>query len=73
MKLASAGGPKLAAGVFTAGKVAIALLLGSGLGAGLLIALVVGALSFGYFWLLNRFEGSGVWWILLVFGVLLLV
>jgi hypothetical protein len=73
VKLVSTGGPQLATGVFTVGKVAIALLLGNGLSAALLIALIVGAISFGYFWLLNRFEGSGVWWALLVLGVLLLV
>jgi hypothetical protein len=72
VKLVSIGGPKLAAGVFTVGKVAIALLLGNGLGAALLIALIVGAISFGYFWLLNQLDGSGVWWVLLVLGVLLL-
>jgi hypothetical protein len=69
--LTSTGNPLLTAGVFTVCKVGLALLLG-GFFTILITGAVVGVLSFGYFWLLNRVEGSGVWWLVLIGGVLLL-
>lgn len=73
VKLLDSGGPKLAAGVFTAGKVALALFVGNGMVAAIVLAVVLGALSFGYFWLLDRAQGSTLWWVILLAGVLLLV
>lgn len=73
VKLLDSGGPKLAAGVFTAGKVVLALLVGNGVASALILAVVLGAVSFGYFWLLDRTEGSKIWWLVLIAGALLLV
>lgn len=64
--------PATAAGVFVVCKLAIVLLLGGGFITVLIYAIVAGLVSFGYFWLLNRFEGSVLWWVTLIFGVLLL-
>lgn len=72
VKLLDSGGPKLATGVFTGGKVALALFAGNGLVPALILAVVLGAISFGYFWLLDRTGGSTLWWVVLLAGVLLL-
>jgi hypothetical protein len=70
--LSATRSPATAAGVFVICKLAIVLFLGTSLLYALIYAVVVGLLSFGYFWLLNRLEGSGVWWAALILGVLLL-
>jgi len=64
--------PRLAAGVFSAGKIVSALLFGGGSVPVLIGAVVVCLLAFGYFWLLHRMEGTGLWWLVLVGGVVLL-
>jgi hypothetical protein len=37
--------------------------------------MIIFVINFGYawlfFWLLNRFQGTGLWWIILIIGVLL--
>jgi hypothetical protein len=53
--------------------VAIVLFLGAGLISVLIYAAVAALLAFGYFWTLNRLEGSSLWWVVLVVGVLLLL
>lgn len=58
--------------IFALGKVATAVFLGGGIGTALVVAVVISVLSFGYFWLLNRTSGSGLWWLVLIGGVLLL-
>ena len=59
--------------VFTIGKILVAFAHGGGLATALVVAVILSAVSFGYFWLLDRLSGSGLWWIVLVAGVLLLV
>jgi chromate transport protein ChrA len=65
--------PKVVAGVFSVCKVAVVLLLGGGLIAALGTAVVAALVGFGFFWLLNRLEGTGLWWAALILGVLLLL
>jgi hypothetical protein len=65
--------PATATGVFVFCKVAIVLFLGAGLISVLIYAAVAALLAFGYFWTLNRLEGSSLWWVVLVVGVLLLL
>jgi len=73
VKLLSLGvKPLTVAGIFVAGRVFLALILGGGFSVLLLTAVITGAIAFVYFWLLDRAEGSGVWWVILVLGVLLL-
>jgi len=63
--------PKLAAGVFAACWIAVSLLSG-GVNASLLVgAVAVAIIAFCYFWLLDRTDGSGLWWIVLIVGVAL--
>ena len=71
--LTATGDAKLAAGVFAAGKVIIAFLVGGGALGMLVTAVVVSVIGFGYFWLLDRFEGSNLWWVILICGVVLFV
>lgn len=63
--------PVLAAGVFTASKVLLALFIG-GFSAILITGAIAGFVSIGYFWLLDRLDGSRWWWVLLAGGVVLL-
>jgi len=67
------GSPLFVAGVFAAAKVVAALLLGGAVLALPLTAVLAFGLGFAYFWLLGRFEGSPVWWLVLVCGAVLLV
>lgn len=59
--------------IFAVGKVLIAFAHGGGLVTALIVAVIVSAVSFGYFWLLDRLSGSGLWWLVLVGGAVLLV
>jgi len=70
--LSSGATPAATAGVFAAGKVVLALLLGGGISTLLVTAVITGAIAFVYFWVMRRFEDTGTWWIVLVAGVLLL-
>ena len=70
--LARTGNWRLAAGVFAAAKIVLALFLWDGSASILVTAALISAISFGYFWLLNRFEGTMLWWLVLVLGVILL-
>lgn len=63
---------RLAAGVYLAAKVFLAVLLGHSLHSVAVTAVVVGVVSFAYFWLLDRVQDSGWWWPALVGGVILL-
>ena len=73
VKLLSAGASPLAtAGVFTVCKIALALLLGGGFSGMLVTGAIASVVSFGYFWLLHRVDGSILWWLVLLGGVLLL-
>lgn len=58
--------------IFAAGKILGVFFLGGGLGIALVVAIVISALAFGYFWLLNRVDGSWLWWLVLLGGVFLL-
>jgi hypothetical protein len=64
--------PGTAAGVFVVCKVLLVLFLGGGILAAIGYAAVMVVLAFGYFWLLDRSEGSALWWVVLLAGVLLL-
>jgi hypothetical protein len=73
VKLLSSGvKPLTVAGIFAGGRVFLALILGGGLSVLLLTAVITGAIAFAYFWLLDRAEGSGAWWVILILGVFLL-
>jgi len=65
--------PKLSAGVFAASKLVLGFFLGGGFTWLLLSAVIIGALSYLYFWALYRFEGTIMWWVVLVLGVVLTV
>ena len=71
--LSATSSPPTATGVFVVCKVLIVLFLGGGLLGALIYGGVAALLGFGYFWLLNRLEDSGLYWVALVAGVLLLV
>jgi len=58
--------------IFAVGKVLGTFFLGGGFGTAVVVAVVVSVVAYGYFWLLNRVAGSGLWWLVLVGGVLLL-
>jgi hypothetical protein len=63
--------PAVAAGTFAATKLIFAFLLGHGVVGVMIVAAVTGALAFGYFWLLNRVQGSWLWWPVLAGGIVL--
>jgi hypothetical protein len=65
--------PGLATGVFVLCKVGLAFFLGQGLVSVLLHGVVLGLLAFGWFWLLDRLQGSAWWWLALFVGLLFLV
>jgi hypothetical protein len=71
--LSATGSPRTATGVFVVCKVLIVLFAGGGLVSALIFGVVAALVGFGYFWLLNRLEGSGLYWVALLIGVLLLV
>lgn len=64
--------PFVCAGIFTVIRFLFALGFGCGLVAALGVAAVACALACMYFWLLDRFQGAGVvWWLILIAGLLL--
>ena len=71
--LTRGGSVGLVTGLFVFCKLALALFLGASLLSIVLGVVVRGLLAFGWFWLLNRLEGSALWWLALVFGLLLLL
>jgi uncharacterized protein with PQ loop repeat len=65
--------PGVATGVFVVCKVAIVLFVGAGFLTALIYAGIAALVGFGFFWLLNRLQGSALWWAALMIGVLLLI
>jgi len=66
------GSPALSAGLLTIAKVSFALMVNGPAPWLLLMVAIVAPLSFGYFWLLYRFEDTPLWWPVLIGGVVLL-
>jgi len=66
------GSPALSAGLLTVAKVSFALMVNGPAPWLLLMVAIVAPLSFGYFWLLYRFEDTLLWWPVLIGGVVLL-
>jgi len=65
------GSPALSAGLFTIAKVLFLLMVNGPSTSLLLVLAIVAAASFGYFWLLHRFEDTVMWWPVLLGGVVL--
>lgn len=65
--------PTSVAGIFAAGKVVAALVLGGGISGILLTGAIASLIGFGYFRLLRRVEHSGLWWLVLAGGAVLLI
>jgi len=65
--------PKLCAGLYTITAVIINLSVNTSFDVVnfFIIAVIAFIFSYIYFWLLDRFEGSGWWWAILVGGIIL--
>jgi hypothetical protein len=71
MLLNRGGSVALVTGVFVVARLAFVLLLGGGFVAILVNVVVGGVVAFAWFWLLDRLEGSILWWVALILGGLI--
>ena len=70
--LTRGGSPALATGIYVIARLVLGLFAGGNF-LGVLVGVVIsGLIAFAWFWLLDRLEGSGWWWLALVGGLLLL-
>jgi hypothetical protein len=61
--------PFLCAGIYLAVKIVFSLLLGQSISLTFFGSILAGALALGYFWLLDRLEGTGVlFWAVAIVG-----
>ena len=61
--------PMVCAGIYTGVRLLFALLFGNPFLPVLIGSVIVFGLSLLYFWLLSRFQDSGVFWIVLILGL----
>lgn len=70
--LLSTDKPVLCAGIY-AGLAFLFSLMTFPLGVAVLAGAIRFVLAFIYFWLLSKFEGSGLWWLILIGGLLIVL
>ncbi len=63
--------PFLCAGVYSGLRFLIALIFGYPLLPTLIASAISFALALLYFWLLNRFQGSAIFWLVLILGLVI--
>lgn len=63
--------PPLCAGIYTAGGFVLALAFGVPPVYALIRSAIAFGLAFVYFWLLDRFEESSLFWVILVLGLVI--
>jgi hypothetical protein len=63
--------PRLCAGIYGSVAIVSALLSGESVPSALFVGLLAFLLSGVYFWLLKRFDGGLLWWVVLVVGFLI--
>lgn len=68
--LRSTDNPKLCAGIYALGTFILGLFLGKAFSFVLIITAISFLLAWLYFWLLNKLDGSFLWWIVFLGGLL---
>lgn len=61
--------PGLCAGIYTVIVLLLNLMAGVGFIATILGTAIAGALAFAYFWLLNHFRDTAIFWLILIIGL----
>ena len=63
--------PIVCAGIYTGARLIFALLFGNPLLSVLIGSAIVFGLALLYFWLLSRFQDTGVFWVVLILGLVI--
>lgn len=63
--------PKLCAGIYTGIVLLINLMSGVGFLTAIVATAISGALALLYFWLLNHFRDTAIFWVILVIGLVI--